>query len=58
MQGWYVTFNEGFEFGMGPNDPPADQIVMVFLTRAAAEKWVVDNNAELWAKIVPCSVLT
>ena len=57
MHAWYVTFQEGFEFAMGPNDPPADHVVLVFLTEAAARAWVSDNHAELWAKIVPCTVL-
>lgn len=57
MKCWYVTYTDGFSMGMSPNDPEDCDIVMAFLSRDSAEKWVQDNNAETWARIMPCTVL-
>lgn len=56
MKAWYVTYTDGFDMGMSPNDPEDCDIVMVFLSKDSAEKWIESNNAETWAKIMPCTV--
>lgn len=57
MNAWYITTGNGFATAMGPNDPDDEAIAMIFLSEASANKWIEDNDASGFARIIPCQVV-